>query len=73
MGKRSRKIKIYENENSLTDPRGASILRQFYRPPRKPAPVTIIRPPRPEGPSDLVELKPQAESMTGVATKGKPR
>jgi hypothetical protein len=47
MAKKKQRPKLVDNEQSLTDPRGPSIMRQFYKPPRKPAPVKITRPPRP--------------------------
>ena len=52
MSKKTRKPKIVDNEQSLTDPRGPSIMRQFYKPPARPGPVKIIRPPRPGQASD---------------------
>lgn len=47
MVKKARRPKIVDNEQSLTDPRGPSIMGQFHKPPRRPAPVKITRFPRP--------------------------
>ena len=46
MAKKKQRPKIVDNELRLTEPRGSSIMRQFYKPPRTPGPVKITRPAR---------------------------